>query len=95
MKRELKWSATLFAFALFVFLFLLNKNKFDKGLKSFDPYEILQVNIESTDKEIRKAFKNLARTHHPDRNHNDPNAHKTFIILSKAYNCIKDEKARQ
>ena len=44
---------------------------------------------------IWKSYKNLAKIHHPDRNHNNPNAHKTFIILSKAYNCIKDNKARQ
>jgi curved DNA-binding protein CbpA len=77
-----------------VFIYLVNKNKTDKGLKSFDPYEILGIEGGSSDIEIRKAYKNLAKIHHPDRNHNDPNAHKTFIILSKAYNCIKDTKAR-
>ncbi len=36
----------------------------------------------------------MAKIHHPDKNRNDPNAHKNFILISKAYSCIKDEKAR-
>lgn len=64
-------------------------------MKGFDPFEILQVTPESSDKEISKAFKNLAKIHHPDKNHNDPNAHKTFILISKAYACIKNEKSRE
>ena len=46
-------------------------------------------------KEISKEFKKLAKIHHPDKNHNDPNAHKNFILISKAYSCIKNAKARE
>lgn len=55
----------------------------------------MRLQSDASDQEIRKAYKNLAKIHHPDRNHNDPNAHKNFIILSKAYNCIRDHKSRQ
>ena len=78
-----------------ILTYLLKKTKTETGLKSFDPYGILQIQFGSSDQEIRKAYKNLAKIHHPDRNRNDPNAHKNFIILSKAYTCIKDEKARK
>lgn len=46
-----------------------------KDLKTFDPYEILGVEINSTDSVINKAFKKLARKYHPDKNPGDPNAH--------------------
>ena len=36
----------------------------------------------------------MAKIHHPDRNRNDPGAHKNFILISKAYSCIKNDAAR-
>ena len=54
-------------------------------MKTFDPHEILGVSIGADDATIRKAFRKLARKFHPDKNPGDPNAHKTFILLNKAY----------
>ena len=46
-----------------------------KDLKTFDPYEILGVDMSSEDSTINKAFKKLARKYHPDKNPGDPDAH--------------------
>lgn len=46
-----------------------------KDLKTFDPYEILGVDMSSDDSSINKAFKKLARKYHPDKNPGDPDAH--------------------
>lgn len=44
-------------------------------LKTFDPYEILGVEMGSDDVTIKKAFKKMAREYHPDKNPGDPTAH--------------------
>lgn len=95
LKKSLKISTLFLAISLTLFTYSVKKSIFTQGLKSFDPYEILEIKNNSTDKEINKAYKNLAKIHHPDKNRNDPNAHKNFIILTKAYQCIKNEKSRK
>lgn len=54
-------------------------------MKTFDPYEILGLKIGADDVMIRKSFRKLARQFHPDKNPGDPDAHKKFILLNKAY----------
>lgn len=62
-----------------------------KNLKTFDPYEILQVDSDATDVQIKKAYKKLAKIYHPDLNQGDADAQNKFIILNKAYRCLTDE----
>lgn len=75
------------------------KGSFIKDLKSFDPYEILEITDAATDKEIKKAYKILAKKYHPDFNPGDPEANSKFIIVNKAYRCLTDpevmEKCKQ
>ena len=56
-----------------------------KDLKTFDPFEILGVEMNSDDTTIKKAFKKMAREFHPDKNPGDPDAHQKFILINKAY----------
>lgn len=58
----------------YIWLMFTKKSLQSKGLKGFDPYEILSVSSSSTDKEIRKSFRTLAKQYHPDKNPGDPNA---------------------
>ncbi len=60
-----------------------------------DPYEILGVERRATDAEIKKAYRRLARKHHPDVNPGDASAQKKFQEIAAAYELLKDPKRRQ
>ncbi|KAK0067173.1 dnaJ subfamily C member 10 [Biomphalaria pfeifferi] len=60
-----------------------------------DYYAMLGVNKEASVKEIRKAFKKLAISKHPDKNTDDPEAHNVFIKINRAYEVLKDEDLRK
>ncbi|KAH3752172.1 dnaJ homolog subfamily C member 10-like [Dreissena polymorpha] len=60
-----------------------------------DFYELLGVARGASDKEIRKAFKRLAVTKHPDKNPDDPEAHNKFLKITRAYEVLKDEDLRK
>jgi len=49
-----------------------------------DPYEILGVSRRASPVEIRKAYKSLAVTTHPDKNQ-DPEAQDQFVRINRAY----------
>lgn len=60
-----------------------------------DPYEILGVNRNATDEEIKKAYRQLSRKYHPDANINNPNkdqAEEKFKEIQRAYDQIMKEK---
>jgi molecular chaperone DnaJ/curved DNA-binding protein len=60
-----------------------------------DLYEILGVDEDASKDEIKKAYRTLARKHHPDRNPDDPNAEEKFKEIQKAYSILSDEEKRQ
>lgn len=64
-------------------------------LKGFDPYELLGVDFNTPIPQVKKAYRKLALELHPDRNPNNPEAAAKFIFVSKAYECLTDEKAKE
>ena len=58
------------------------------------PYEILGVPKTADADTIRKAYRKLARKHHPDVNPGDAKAEDTFKGISAAYEVLGDDKKR-
>ncbi len=59
-----------------------------------DPYEVLGVARNASAKEIKSAYRKLAKKHHPDQNPNDPKAKDRFAAANQAYEIVGDEKMR-
>ncbi|GFO05576.1 Dnaj homolog subfamily c member 10-like [Plakobranchus ocellatus] len=60
-----------------------------------DFYALLGVDKGASVKEIRRAFKKLAISKHPDKNVDDEEAHDLFIKINRAYEVLKDEDLRK
>ncbi len=60
-----------------------------------DYYETLGVTRTATEDEIKKAFRKLARKHHPDVNPGDPSAEEKFKKLNEAYEVLSDTEKRK
>lgn len=56
-----------------------------ESLQSFDPFTILGVGMEASIKDIKKAYRRLSLSMHPDKNPDNPLAVQEFIRLTKAY----------
>jgi DnaJ-class molecular chaperone len=59
-----------------------------------DPYRMLDVARAATDDDIRKAYRQLARKHHPDANPDDPHAEERFKEIQQAYETLSNPKRR-
>jgi molecular chaperone DnaJ len=60
-----------------------------------DYYELLGVPRKASTKDIRTAFRKLARKYHPDLNPGDKSAEEKFKQLQEAYDVLSDSKKRQ
>ncbi|AXC50724.1 J domain-containing protein [Paracoccus suum] len=59
-----------------------------------DPYAALGLTKSASDAEIKKAYRKIAKTDHPDLNP-DPKAHDRFKAASSAYDLLKDPEQRR
>ncbi|KAH9521848.1 secretory subunit [Dermatophagoides farinae] len=59
---------------------------------TFDPFEILGIDPQSSSAEIKKAYRRLSLIYHPDKETGDE---KKFMKITKAYAALTDEQARK
>ena len=60
-----------------------------------DYYQILGVNRSADDREIKRAYRKLAKQYHPDTNPDNPEAEARFKEVSEAYEVLSDSEKRQ
>ncbi len=60
-----------------------------------DYYKILGIDKKATAEEIKKAYRKLARKHHPDLNPNNPEASKLFQQINEANEVLSDPENRK
>jgi molecular chaperone DnaJ len=60
-----------------------------------DPYEVLGVSQSASADEIKKAYRKLARQHHPDANNGDAQSEERFKEVQEAYDLLSDPEKRK
>ena len=59
-----------------------------------DYYKILGVERKASEEEIRRAYRDLAKQHHPDRNPDNKQAEERFKEINEAYQVLSDPQKR-
>ncbi len=59
-----------------------------------DPYSVLGVARSASEKDIKSAYRKLAKQYHPDQNKTDPNAEAKFAEVTVAYDFLSDKEKR-
>jgi len=59
-----------------------------------DPYAVLGIGKTASEKDIKSAYRKLAKTYHPDQNKSDPNAQAKFAEVTAAYDFLSDTQKR-
>lgn len=60
-----------------------------------DYYQTLGLKRGATEKEVKQAFRRLAKQYHPDHNPDNPNAEARFKEINEAYEVLSDSEKRQ
>jgi molecular chaperone DnaJ len=64
-------------------------------METKDLYKVLGVSKEASREDIRRAYRKLARKHHPDANRDDPKAEERFKEIQHAHEILSDPRKRR
>lgn len=62
--------------------------------KNLNPYNVLQLDVDANEEDIKGRYRKLSTMVHPDKNLGVENAKDAFDEVKKAYNLMKDEEQR-
>jgi translocation protein SEC63 len=82
-------------FFTIIFIWLLLSVTTDGQVNSFDPFGILEIDTGADSKVIKKAYRSLSLKYHPDKNPGNRAAEAKFMMVSKAYEALTDETAKE
>jgi molecular chaperone DnaJ len=68
--------------------------KINNIMSKKDYYDVLGVQKNASEQEIKKAFRNLAKKYHPDKNPNDKEAEEKFKEVNDAYETLSNGEKR-
>ena len=74
---------------------MFHKLIYNKNMAGKDYYSILGVNRNASEREIKQAYRKLARKYHPDVNPGDKSAEAKFKEINEAYEVISDKEKRR
>ena len=101
-ERKKKINCTFYIYIILTFylcylltLSLIQVQKNSSRIKSFDPFEILEIPTNANTSQIKRAYKILALKYHPDKNPNDNQAKAKFMLINKAYESLTNEEAKK
>lgn len=66
-----------------------------RSVRDTELYDLLQVDVNATTSEIKKAYYVAAKKSHPDKHPNDPTAQQKFQKVGEAYQILSDDRLRQ
>jgi len=78
-----------------LFFWLLINVTEDGEVNSFDPFTILEIDSGADAKIIKKAYRSLSLKYHPDKNPGNRVAEAKFMMVSKAYESLTNDEARE
>lgn len=91
-----KGAVIVLLWALFISVFLSSTSTEQPSAGYFDPYAILGLEPGVSMDVIKKAYRTLSVTHHPDKaDPNDPEAQNKYITIVKAYETLTDDITRK
>jgi curved DNA-binding protein len=64
-------------------------------MRKSDPYDVLGINRSASEKEIKKAYRRLARRYHPDLNRSSKESEIKFKEIQEAYEILSDTQSRR
>ena len=69
-------------------------NQGDDEEEEYDWYEVLGVEEDATDRQIKKAFRKLSVKYHPDKNKGNKEAQEKFQLINNAYEVLGNPDKR-
>jgi translocation protein SEC63 len=86
---------TTLVLATALFVYLINLVISDGEVSTFDPYQILGIEMGSSVAEIKRQYRKLSLKFHPDKNVGSKVAEEMFMKIAKAYEALTDETSKE